>query len=285
MANSMPEFDPGEQELHRLMGAPGKTCPSVALLLACGQQVLPPEVEREVQGHIEKCRLCSQLLLDLGSLPQEELSPLQTQCIAAKLPMQERKAASQWRLYAGAIAAAAIVAAGVAGLRMQHQTQTAATPVLVTAPPRETAALEPQMTPLAAPGMGEMALLTRGKQDSAEPPIELLMPAFTAYNRADYALAAQRFTKLQESYPQSEIIPLYLGVSELWLHRDAEARASLSKALRLAPKATADAPMWYAAIAAQRTGAPEARSFYAALCANTSSRYSADSCRIASTLR
>ncbi len=283
-ANMKPDFDASEQELHDLLGEAVKGCPSVELLMACGQEVLPPEAELAVQRHMAQCRLCSQLVSDLGTLPQEELSPAQSERIAARLPMQPRAAGKSWQLYAGAVAAAAIVAVALTVVHARRVAQVAVAPVVATAPHTEVAMLEPELKPLAAPGLEASALLTRGAAVTAEPSTEVLLPAFMAYNRGNYALAAERLAKLQGVYPRSRIIPLYLGVSELFLHRDAKARANLSLAERTAAPGSRDAAEWYAAIAAERVRAPETHALYAALCAKTASKYSAESCRVAATI-
>lgn len=291
MTNSMPDFDANEQELQDLLGEAVATCPSLPLLMACGQDVLPPEAEAQVQRHIAACRLCSQLIRDLSTLPEEELSPARSDRIAATLPALRSERTHHWWRYAGAIAAVVILAVGVLGLQARHRRLLAGSPTPDTKSQpsegllRETAALEPKLSPLAPPGPDVVGPLTRGGSETREPSISLLMPAFTAYNHGNYEVAVERFSTLQVRYPQSGIIPLYLGVSQLFVRKDADAYASLSKAVHTAMPSERDAASWYAAIAAERIGSPEARSLYAGLCATKQSPYSAESCRVAATLR
>jgi len=151
------------------------------------------------------------------------------------------------------------------------------------APPPTVAALEIPLAPLAPPGNDAVAPLTRGAHN-AEPSIDELLPAFNAYNAADYTTAAKRFTALKKDYPHNEIVLLYLGVSQLFLHQDADAAGTLTLARRAATPASADAAEWYSAIAAQRLHSPDAKTLLDALCEKAGSKYSADSCRIAPTL-
>ena len=108
------------------------------------------------------------------------------------------------------------------------------------------------------------------------------MPAFKAYNAHDYGTAADRLTPLTKSYPSSNLVWLYLGVSQLMLQENREAYRTLKPRQEGHPF---DATLtWYTAIAAQRIHAADARSLLEAICRDHASTYTAASCRIAPTL-
>ena len=241
MPNSTPDFDAEELELSALHGQPPQPCPPLNLLLAHQEGTLPPELAQRIQHHLDRCPLCSVLLADLATLPEAPFTPGQEQRIGARLPSIDpgvstangSKAArprGHLRLY-GAIAAGVLVCVMV-GTQMYLHRQPSSTaknapPAIPSAPPSTVAALEIPLAPLAPPGNDATAPLTRGGH-SAEPSVNELLPAFDAYNAADYATAAKRFTALKKDYPHSEIVLLYLGVSQLFLHQDADAAVTLA---------------------------------------------------------
>lgn len=297
MPNSTPDFDADELELSALHGQPPQPCPPLNLLLAHQESTLPPELAQRVQQHLDRCPLCSVLLADLATLPEAPFTPGQEQRIAARLPSTDPGASvansneparprGHFRIYA-AIAAGVLVCV-LTGTEMYLHRQPASTAnnapaAIPSAPPPTVAALEIPLAPLAPPGNDETAPLTRGGH-SAEPSVNELLPAFDAYNAADYATAAKHFTALKKNYPHSEIVLLYLGVSQLFLHQDADAGATLALARHAAAPNSADAAEWYSAIAAQRAHSPDAKALLDSLCKNASSKYSAESCRIEPTL-
>lgn len=81
-----------------------------------------------------------------------------------------------------------------------------------------------------------------------------LKPAFAAFDRDDFADAAQQLGLLAPRYPQSVEVPFYLGVSRLFLDDAAGARDALGAAERLADNGFADDVAWYLAIADERSG-------------------------------
>ncbi len=298
MPNSTPDFDADELELSALHGQPPQACPPLNLLLAHQEGTLPPELAQRIEQHLDRCPLCPVLLADLATLPEAPFAPGQEQRIAARLPATDPGASvvhsneparprGHLRVYA-AIAAGILVCV-MAGTQMYLHRQPSSTaknapPAIPSAPPPTVAALEIPLAPLAPPGNDATAPLTRGGH-SAEPSVNELLPAFDAYNAADYTTAAKRFTALKKDYPHSEIVLLYLGVSQLFLHQDADAGATLALARHAAAPASADAADWYSAIAAQRVHSPDAKALLDTLCKRADSIYSAESCRIAPTLQ
>lgn len=296
MPNSTPDFDADELELNALRGQPAQTCPPLNLLLAHQEGALPPALAQRIQQHLDQCPLCPALLVDLATLPEAPFTPGQEQRIAARLPSTDPGTAtvnsSEPARPRGHLRAFAAIAAGVlvcilAGTQIYRHRQPASTanntpPTIPSAPPT-IAEVEIPLAPLTPPGNDAVAPLTRGAHN-AGPSIDELLPAFHPYNAADYASAAKQFTALKKDYPHSEIVLLYLGVSQLFLHQDADAAATLTLARHAATPTSADAAEWYSAIAAQRLHSADAKTLLDSLCKKSGSKYSAESCRIAPTL-
>jgi hypothetical protein len=277
----------GEQELARLLNDRTPSCPSLELLTAAGQDVLPPEIEAHVQEHLRTCRVCTMLLVDMATLPEIALSAEQEARIGATLPFEADGAAKPKRRsslpWVGAIAAALVLGAtGFVAMRQHPVSAPVVAHVEVTPPVAAPPPVEIPLMPLAAPT--EPTLLTRGSHAQKNPSTEELVPAFAPYNHGDYQLAATRFTALTKDYPESDVALLYLGVSQLFLKQDQQANATLEHARRVAEPARIDAANWYSAIAAQRIEPRETAGFLRTLCGKTQSAYSAESCRILPTL-
>ncbi|HET9784987.1 MAG TPA: tetratricopeptide repeat protein, partial [Terriglobales bacterium] len=112
-----------------------------------------------------------------------------------------------------------------------------------------------------------------------------LLPAFQAYNRGDYAQAAGAFEQLAARFPASGIPPLYLGVSNLELGRNAAAQRALLRALPLADAAARGAAAWYLAVADVRLNQSQAaRPLLRDVCAQTTDPFSARACTLADRL-
>ena len=284
MPNLTPDFDANERELRDHLGetAGDNAHPSPELLLAFGQEVLAPEIEAGLEQHLRHCRLCSMLRADLETLPETLLSPAQSRRIAERLhsvrpatgafPMRRVVA-----LLAG-IAAALLLVWGGRHFIGAHAPSEGGTSIAVKPPatpqPVMVAVLDVPVAPLAPPSDASTQLQTRGSR-TRNPSTELLMPAFIAYRHGDYAIAAKRFERLSTSYPSSDIVSLYLGVSQLLDHQDTAANTTLQKARKLAPRS--DAARWYGAVAALRVHSADAEPLFKSLCADARSTYSAES--------
>ncbi|HEY4356831.1 MAG TPA: hypothetical protein VGN16_13860 [Acidobacteriaceae bacterium] len=287
MSIQRPEFDADEQAVAGALKPRRGGCPPLDVLQAAGQDVLPPDVEARVTAHLADCPSCSGLLEDLARLPETTLLAEEQRRIATKFPLENKREASGGRLWMGIAAAVLLMVAGAVAWRSlspkatEPQNAHGVAPASNAQQPVTTANLDIPLTPLAAPG--GTALLTRGP-GSHEPATEQLLPAFTAYNHADYAAAATKFSALAAGYPASEIVPLYLGVSQLYLGQNEQADANLMRVLTLGEKDTApgnmDAARWYDAIAASRLHSSKATTLLQHLCDEKHSRYSPQSCKL-----
>jgi hypothetical protein len=282
---SMPDFDSDEDELYTLLGKPCPSCPPLDMLLAYSEDVLPVEQKETLRAHLMDCRLCPQLLADLATLPEPELSNAQLDRIRGTLPAQSgRHTASNLRLYSfvGIAAALVLVAFLTFGLRFHRQSSPSVASTVSASVPKTVAILEIPISPLPPP---EGMLLSRGSQSDGNPSVDMLMSAFAAYNRGDYEAATTRFTSLRSRYPRSEIVSLYLGIAQLYLQQNAEAYATLISNNESAHPNLANARSWYAAVAAERTQSANAAQLFAEICANHASPWSIQSCKIESQLR
>ncbi len=286
----MPDFDAEEQELYAAMGKPAASCPPLELLLAADEGVLPEDASQRIAAHVAGCGCCRMLLEDMKTLPQAELTPAENQRIESQLARARGDIAGQsqsggmwWR----GIAAAAVLAAVAFGVRHIWQDQrevatVAPTAVPASAPPPMMATLEIPLRPLAPPNDASTTLQTRGSGGD-EPSTELLLPAFEAYNHGDYSVAVQRFAPLARTYPHSELVGLYMGVSQLLAHQEDAAYQTLAPVRESRDRKKRDEARWYSAVAVQRLRPEEARSQVSALCADVHSVYSAESCRLVGT--
>ena len=285
MLNSKPDLDPIELELDALLPSSQQKCPPIDVLIAAGMDVLPPEAESAVQRHLLHCKLCTLLLADLASLPEPSLSPAQHDRIAATLPGSASGSPSgpAYRRFLPLIVsiAAALLVAVVIGRTLtqrSHPTVQVVQSSPAAAPPAVIADLQIPLLPLPPPAPGATAPLTRGSHSGEDPFTEQLLPAFDAYNRNDYSLAAKRFFSLAATYPHSPVVHLYLGVSQLFLAEDQAAFTSLAIATVARTRSVAEPAAWYQAIAAQRLHHPNAKSRLESICHNSAAQFSPESC-------
>ena len=283
MQNLRPEFDAEEKDLASALSARKAACPPLDVLLAVGQDILPDEVEEAATAHIANCKLCSRLIADLATLPEAELTVSEQQRIASKLPLAQKKRTGATMQVILSVAALVVLCVGgllVLRTYRSQPTQTAEHPPATPASPQAAVAeFTIPLTPLASPQ--DAAIVTRGNHADAEPAMAELLPAFTAYNHADYGSAARQFEALAKAHPNNDTIQIYLGVSELYLGKNQEAH----DAMRLAEtKARSDAPRnaarWYLAIAASRLHSGEARVLLQQLCDEQDPVYSTQSCAL-----
>lgn len=215
----MPEFDPIEESLPEAL-RPIRPCPPLKLLLAHKEDVLPENAAAEITGHLEHCGLCRTLLADVEHLSPPGLSKREQELMRRRMPIPEAVDSTKWRWYAvsGAVAAVLLVGAFL-GLRarpvqpvqtaqiLQPKQSETVTPKQVQ-PQLEVAKLAPPLD--LAPG-----LALRGSGPSDQPGPDQLAPAFDAYEKNDYSLAADRFDLLAKQFPRADLPMLYLGVTQL----------------------------------------------------------------------
>jgi TolA-binding protein len=214
-------------------------CPPPELVQAWHTGVLPPEWQERVAAHVTHCGVCQTLGealadSDIGSLTPEEheriLGRVHTELGTSKRAILR----SRWWQWSAAAAGLALVATGA--VLVWHARSTPSVFHL-----EKAAMLAPASTDL----------LWRGATDSGD-----LTHALEPYRADDFAEAARRLTTLVSRYPQSAAGHFYLGVSELFLGRDADAATALERAEQLA-KDHADLARearWYLALAYRRLG-------------------------------
>jgi cytochrome c-type biogenesis protein CcmH/NrfG len=234
-------------------------CPPPELVQAARAGVLPEALQERIARHVERCRACQALgeALDdasVGTLTAEEheriLARVRTGLAPSTRPWFRNR---RWPLYA----AAAGVALAIGSLLM-WQFRGAPT---ASAPPQVALNRQPATAPpvfrLVKPaiqGPGAPDILLRGSPKPGE--AEDLARALEPYRTDAFAEVARRLRAVISRHPQSAAGYFYLGVSEMFLDRNAEAVTALQAADRLAKN---DANLgreiaWYLALAYHRSG-------------------------------
>lgn len=287
-----PNHEHDRMESLLLSQAGAGTCPPLDILFAADSDVLPASAATAVREHIAHCALCRTVLSELDPAAQS-LSPAANERIRARIQARQTRTSFGSRLKgfnrAGGhlFAIAAILLLGVLGIfsyRLLHTSagehpSVATNKAPATPAPVEIAELH-QIAPLAPPD-DVPALVTRGAAAGHGPSVNDLMPAFRAYNQGDFAQAAAAFTPLVTRFPQSDIPPLYLGISQLQLEHNANAQRSLHQALLLAGPARHEAAVWYLAVADLRLAQPHAAvPLLHELCSQPHSAYAPRACAL-----
>lgn len=274
---------------------PAPACPPLRLLLAHREGVLPEDAAKEVEAHLVCCSLCRGLLADLEHLDPPGLTQRERESMRSRLPIPASSTGKGWRWYvvSGAVAATLLVCAALTlhvwrAADSVPQTAQTHVPAPQQAPPPdrpsspaptsarvdvEVAKLDPPLS--AAPG-----LVLRGAGPIGQPDASQLAPAFDAYGRNDYTLAADRFNLLAKQFPRAEVPVLYLGVTQLLMHNDQAAFVSLTRAEKLATTSQRHIAEWYRAVAAARTGNPEASDLLDTVCRDKDSSYAKQACAL-----
>ncbi len=115
------------------------------------------------------------------------------------------------------------------------------------------------------------------RDGSNNPFLRDLAPAFEAYRAGEYPRAVAAFGKVSPAYADAIEVLFYLGVSRMLAGDDAGAVAPLEAAARLRNDTFADDVAWFLAVAQQRSGRPDVRNRFAALC-DGKSTYAAAAC-------
>ncbi len=292
-----PEALPAEVRVSR-------SCPPVALLRAWKEEALPEELARDLAAHTDTCPLCTTLLSDLERLHQHAIAATERERIRRTLPLVAPLArVTGWRWYSLGAAAAALVIGGILLIIRQtehpnvapvampettatsmHSTEMAEAPIPQNQTPQTQVQAQPnsqlQIAKLDPPVQFSPALVLRGEASSSQPTAQQLAPAFDAYTRSDYALAAQRFSQLAKQFPRSGAPFLYLGVTQLLTNDNAQALFNLTRAEQFVSPAQKDAATFYRAVAALRTNAPNANELLHSVCTRTLSSYSKQACQL-----
>lgn len=290
----MPDLYPNDPDTLPTGVFASPACPPLALLRAWQENALPADLARDVASHAEDCALCSTLVSDLEQLPQPGITAAERARIRQKLPLIAPTARTGgWRWYAAAGAAAALVIAGVLVTirQTEHPRQAHIDLPIISEPPQTKAAAPQAATPTDKPQLAKLeppvdlspALVLRGETDTSEPSAQQLASAFDAYSRNDYTLATQRFSQLAKQFPRSGTPFLYLGVTQLLANDNASALYNLTRAEQFVSPNQRDAVSWYRAIAAQRSGAPNASQLLHAICSRNGSAYAQQACQLEQT--
>jgi tetratricopeptide (TPR) repeat protein len=266
--------EPDELELStELATALGKlrtnatACPKPEVLQAALYQVLPSEAAKEVNQHLEGCRLCQTVVADLEALDSGDLDSAARQRIWKRIQPEVQNTAtdkpvrSRWNLWlrplplaAGALAVLALVV-GLGVLRDRRQpAPTTAQNQIPVAPPTPNA-LRLEKPPIILPAAS--VIVWRGEKDDSIQRNKELKQALAPYEVDNYAEAAHRLDRLRKKHPRLAEAPFYLGVSQLFLNQNEDATKSLKDAVNLADQPLADEATWYLALALSRTGRNE----------------------------
>lgn len=253
-------------------------CPAPELVQASQMGALPAHLQASVASHVEQCVVCQALSEALDDPSVSDLTPDENARILTRVRAELRPATRRlrqdlwWPLSAGA-AVLALAALGSVLLRQSRSIPQAPAPPPLSQDVRLPNV--PSVFTLEKPSMPAPAatdLVWRGAAGSDEADLTRALEPFAA---DDFAEAARRLRALVGRYPQSAAGHFYLGVSELFLARDADAATALENAQRLA-KDSADLAReagWYLAVAYRRTGQTElAAATLDALCRGQSTR-------------
>lgn len=192
----------------------------------------------------------------------------------------------RWRWYAGAVAVVLLV--GAFFTLHPARIAPASTAQAIQASPPQAPTAKPehprlQVAKLNPPLELASELVLRGSAPSDRPTASEILPAFQAYGANQYPLAAERFSLLAKRYPRADVPLLYLGVSQLMMHDDRAALASLARADQFAAKTRKDTASWYHAVAAVQTQSPEASALLLDLCHRNKSHYAQQACTLEET--
>jgi hypothetical protein len=262
---------------------PNQHCPPLSLLRAHQEEVLAADLAADVNRHIEHCSLCQILLTDLQHVPQPAITASERDRILRKLP--HAAVPTGWPWYAASAAAIILAAAGAFLFLRQPQTSqpTLATTQASLAPAPQSIGRNLEIAKLAVPIGLAPGLTLRGEAPTQQPTAAQVSPAFEAYVKDDYPLAAQRFTELADQFPRAELPFLYLGVTQLLQQDNAHALTTLNRADTLAREnhsSQKDDAAWYHALAAIATHSPDAPHLLNVVCADTRSSYSKQACEL-----
>jgi hypothetical protein len=266
------------------------SCPPLNLLFAAEEDVLSVSAGSSIRTHIAGCSLCQTILAELDP-SNAALAPEADGRIRARIesrvarPSALMHMSGTTRRYLFALAAILILGSlGIFSYRLVHSSTEERLAVIPyhTSPgerPLPDLAELHRIAPLAPPD-DVPALVMRGSSTAHGPTVHDLMPPFRAYNRENFAAAATGFAALAKRFPDSQIPPLYLGVSQLELSENDDAQRSLERAYYLSGPAQDDAA-WYLAIADLRLDKPQvATPLLHDLCEHDHNSYTARACTI-----
>lgn len=245
-------------------------CPSPDILMAWGEDVLPPDMARQVEEHLAACLDCARLRRDLAEPEFTEptladLDRLRRKVAAATgAPLSGSAAPASSHSYywmaAVAVLFALAVAASYSWRRLSPTRQVA--PVAVAAPPSTvTAAPTPPPAPFrltlehAPLRLPFSAIAMRGETapPASDEFLRALGRALEPYFAGRYAEAVTSLAALSIRYPSKAEPQFYEGVARLLAGDARAAVAPLERARSIGGIALRDDLLWYLAIAYERT--------------------------------
>jgi hypothetical protein len=244
----------------RSQGRTSVSCPPPELIEAARMGALPPHVQDRVAAHVEHCVVCQALgdaLNDpsIGELrPDEQERILERVHAGAKASTRAQRVNRLWQFAAAAAAVVLLVAGTVLVWQSRRAAPAPSPPQVAAKVPRPAApsVFQLQKPAFRQPAAGDLLWRGSGKGKATDD----LTRAFDALRKNDFEDAARRLQTLVGRQPRSATPQFYLGVTELFLHRDHDAVTALQSAERLAQD---DAELgreatWYLALAYYRTG-------------------------------
>ena len=236
------------------------SCPPPELVQASRVGVLSAPLQQQVATHVEGCVVCRALAdaLDdpsMGELTAEEHARIRQRVRSSAKPTFST---SRWPTWWPAVAAAAAIGGVTVSFSLLSQFRTVPPAQIITRAardinlPNERSAFVLDKAPIRSQGADD--LLWRGSAAGDEG--KALAVALEPYRADDFAVAAARLARFVERYPQNATGHYHLGVSQLFLNRDAEAVLALERAAQLTkndPDLTSDVA-WYLGYAYQRVG-------------------------------
>lgn len=233
-----------------------RSCPPPELVQALHAGVLAPRLSEPVARHVEQCGVCRALAAALddpsvAGLTEDEFARIRS-AVHDKLARSRREIlrARAWRWSA---AAAVVLVAAIASVLIFQS--------------RRTPLVTENVRPPDAPSVFQLDMPPVRNIAGAD-----LARALAPYQAKDFREAARTLEAFTRQQPMDAAGQFYLGVTSLYVSRDAEAIRALEIAERLAPvqdpELRRDA-MWYLALSYRRTGQVEsARTRLSSLCAD-----------------
>jgi hypothetical protein len=273
----MREFDSSLAEVRAKAGP----CPHPDLLMAAGAGV-QFESRDHVLQHLNVCSVCQQLVRDLSDYEFPGVTNEEDRRIRARWEDSARRPIKRlWAWAPIAIGAAAAVIIAIALFLKVPQT-TPPRPVENAQNTKDSnaqsaAASQKSRTVFvlskAAIKVPAAAVLNfRSGVEGGKTFLNEFAEALAPYRNDDYPEAARRLEILSTKYRESAEVYFYLGVSRLFIDRNAEALVSLETARRFADETLRDDVSWYLALALDRVRrAADARREVDSLCSHAGS--------------
>jgi hypothetical protein len=246
-------FRPGRADAHA--AAP---CPPPEIAQAFRAGVLPADLQERLARHVEHCVVCATLVDALADQSIGSLTPEENGRILARVRAGSARphvTGGRKLLWQASAAAAALLVMATGSVLIWQSRSAAPDPAPAqVSPPAAPPAAAPVFRldkPAFRPPAATEPL--RGRQRESQDRSELLR-ALEPYRASQYAEAIPRLEVFVRRHPRSAEGHFYLGVSRLFLYRDADAVTALEAAERLAKNDMylLHETAWYLALAYRR---------------------------------